>query len=126
MIKDFTTINNINTPLNLKSYLIKAILIHSFHIYFIGNSDINHKLPKFVLVHWAGTMKQAAVLILVTMMLCSCLVVQGRAHKEAVVYPDGFIDNHHNIPRQNYNSQAGASGDGDAAGGDTDINNGRG
>lgn len=68
-------------------------------------------------------MKQEVVLILVTMLLCSCLAVQGRAHKEAVVYPDGFIDNHHNIPRQNYNSQNGGSGDiGDAAGGDTDIN----
>ncbi|KAM0023066.1 hypothetical protein Hdeb2414_s0023g00635491 [Helianthus debilis subsp. tardiflorus] len=59
------------------------------------------------------------VLIFVTMLLCSSLAVQGRAHKETVVYPDGYIDNHHNIPRQNYNSQGGATG-GDDAGGDAD------
>ncbi|KAI7728031.1 hypothetical protein M8C21_007378 [Ambrosia artemisiifolia] len=65
-----------------------------------------------------NTKMKPVVLILVTMLLCSSLVVQGRAHKEAVVHPDGFIDNHHNIPRQNYNSQTGGSGS--DAGGDAD------
>ncbi|PWA49580.1 hypothetical protein CTI12_AA480410 [Artemisia annua] len=51
--------------------------------------------------------------ILVTMLLCSCMAVQGRVPKDAVVKPDSYVDNHHNIPRQNYNSQGGGSG-GDA------------
>lgn len=65
------------------------------------------------------------VLILVTMLLCSCLVVQGRAHKDVAVNPDSYVDNHHNIPRQNYNSQgSGSTGSGGDAGDDT--NNGSG
>ncbi|KAL8193357.1 hypothetical protein R6Q57_026938 [Mikania cordata] len=65
------------------------------------------------------------VLILVTMLLCCCLVVQGRAYKEGVVYTDGYIDNHHNIPRQSYNSQNGGTNNGGDAGG-TDTDNGSG
>ena len=53
------------------------------------------------------------VFVLVTMLLCSCMAVQGRVPKETVVKPDSYVDNHHNIPRQNYNSQGGGSG-GDA------------
>lgn len=62
------------------------------------------------------------VLILVTMLVCSSLVVQGRTQKNMVVHPDSYVDNHHNIPRQNYNSQGGSTG-GDA-GGDTDNGSG--
>ncbi|KAI3748418.1 hypothetical protein L6452_11468 [Arctium lappa] len=73
----------------------------------------------------AGHRKMKAVaLIFVTMLLCCCLVVQGRAQKETVAdYPNSYIDNHHNIPRQNFNSQGGGNG-GDA--GDNDTDNGSG
>ncbi|KAJ9540141.1 hypothetical protein OSB04_026647 [Centaurea solstitialis] len=63
-------------------------------------------------------------LIFVTMLLCCCLVVQGRAQKETVAnHPDSFVENHHNIPRQNFNSQGGSNG-GDV--GDDDTDNGSG
>ncbi len=71
--------------------------------------------------------------LLAALLVCSCLTVEGRAlggdkqsiEKEIVVdsnskakssvsyNPDSYVDNHHNIPRQNFNSHGGSSeGDG--------------